>query len=99
VCAAWHGFRTSPQIQAEEALLTCSPDGGNTWNDTQNVSRTPGALEVSLRPDIAFDSSGDLHLAWQELEGENFAYDYEIFYARGGVGGGPVYLPLVLRNH
>jgi hypothetical protein len=101
VCVAWHGYREDEPI-AEEALLTCSPNGGNTWGDTLNISRstTPAGEEVSLRPDIAFDSSGDLHVAWQELEeGGNVQYDYEIFYARGGVGSGPVYLPLVLRNH
>jgi hypothetical protein len=102
VCASWHGFRfqESSPIQAEEALLTCSLNGGNTWNNTLNISRTPDVDEVSIRPDITFDSSGDLHVAWQEFSvGGNVSYDYEIYYARGGAGPGPVYLPLVMRNH
>ena len=102
VCASWHGFRDGDPT-AEEALLTCSQDGGNTWDNTQNVSRstTPGgADEISIRPTIEFDSSGDLHVAWQEFSvGGDVLYDYEIFYSRGGVSGGPVYLPLMLRNH
>lgn len=101
VCAAWHGFRTDDPA-AEEALLTCSLDGGNTWAHTQNMSRstTPAGTEISIRPAIAFDSSGDLHVAWQEFSvGGDVLYEYEIYYARGGVGAGPVYLPLVMRNH
>jgi hypothetical protein len=103
VCVAWHGFRDEEPV-AEEALLTCSPNGGNSWGATLNASRstTPAGEEVSIRPDIAFDSSGDLHVAWQEYSGGiggSLLADYEIYYARGGAPPGPVYLPLVMRNH
>ena len=102
VCASWHGFRDGDPT-AEEALLTCSKNGGNTWGDTLNISRSTtqeGADEISIRPTIAFDSSGDLHVAWQEFSvGGEVLYDYEIYYSRGGVGSGPVYLPLVMRKY
>jgi hypothetical protein len=103
VCAAWHGFRSGFQIpEAEEALLTCSLDGGDTWLKTLNVSRstTSAGTEVSIRPVIAFDSSGNVHIAWQEYSGGgSVRYDYEIYYVSGKPGAGPVYLPLVSRGY
>jgi hypothetical protein len=105
VCVAWHGIKQQdPPVDAEEALLTCSLDGGNNWLRTQNMSRstTPAGSEISIRPDIVFDSSGNLHVVWQEYSGGasgSIPDDYEIYYASGGIGAGPVYLPLIMKNH
>jgi hypothetical protein len=101
VCAAWYGFRNEDPM-AEEALLTCSTNGGNIWSTTKNMSRstTTAGAEISIRPAIAFDSTGNLHAVWQEFSiGGTVTYDYEIYYATGGVSGGAVYMPLVMKNH
>jgi hypothetical protein len=97
VCIAWHGFRAGDP-GAEEVLLRCSADGGETWTAaTENVSRstTQAGWEVSIRPLIAFDISGTLHAVWQERAGSNVTEDYEVYHS---ASWRKVFLPLVVRN-
>jgi hypothetical protein len=93
VCLAWHGFRASATIEAEEVHLTCSDDRGDHWGAPVNVSRSPDV--ISIRPLLAIGSNGVLHVAWQELAGGNPITDYQIYYARSL----PylVMLPIVMR--
>ncbi|MEA3339478.1 MAG: hypothetical protein U9R15_05875, partial [Chloroflexota bacterium] len=99
ICVAWYGFRTSDS-SAEDVLLRCSQDGGEAWSSaTENVSRSRDAVEVgwgiSFLPAAAFNTSGQLHLAWQERAGSQATTDYEIYHSRVQH---LVYLPLVMRN-
>ena len=99
VCVAWYGYRTGDPAKAEEILLHCSEDGGDTWTDstTFNISQTTTeGEEVSLRPDIAFDAMGNLHIIWQERAGASLATDYDIYYSRSLI---QVYLPLTMRSY
>lgn len=95
VCVAWHGFRQGGA--AEEVLVSCSQDGGDTWPAPKNVSRSYGDNELSLLPSIAFDGQDTLHVAWQERAGDNIRTNYEIYHAREL--DNKVFLPLVLRNY
>jgi hypothetical protein len=99
VCVAWYGFRVGDP-KAEEVLLRCSRDGGGTWSSaaTENVSRstTDRGWEVSMRPSIAFDGSGRLHVVWQERAGDVITEEYEIYYAAAAY---QMFLPLVVRNY
>lgn len=51
-------------------------DGGSTWSTTKRLSWTPG---YSTLPDIAADSSGNLHVVWYDDTPGN----YEIYYIKG----------------
>ena len=93
VCVSWHGFREG--ALAEEVLLSCSPDGGQSWEAPRNVSRSPGAEAISIVPSIAFDARGRLHSVWEEHVGDSIVYNYEVYYARAIV---KVFLPLILRS-
>jgi hypothetical protein len=96
VCIAWHGFRASVSepVGAEEVLLSCSEDGGQSWPSLpDNVSRSPEVEKVSIMPSIAFDSLGRLHGVWQERS--QFLH-YEIYHAYSL--GHQVFLPLVVRS-
>jgi len=98
VCIAWHGFRDSDP-GAEEILARCSSDGGSTWpSSTENVSRstTEAGWEVSIRPLVAFDVQGALHVVWQERAGSDLTTDYEVYYSASWER---IFLPLVLRNN
>ena len=80
---------------AEEVLLSCSPDGGQSWEAPRNVSRSPGAEAISIVPSIAFDARGRLHSVWEEHVGDSIVYNYEVYYARAIV---KVFLPLIVRS-
>lgn len=96
VCVAWHGFRKGEPVEpAEEVLLSCSQDGGQSWAAPQNVSRTPGAEALSIHPSITFDAMGQLHGVWQERVGESAFFDYQIYHTHAL---SRVFLPLVVRN-
>jgi hypothetical protein len=96
VCVAWHGFRKGEYVEpAEEVLLSCSRDGGQSWSTPQNVSRTPGAEAISILPSIMFDAMGQLHGVWQERVGASAISDYQIYHAHAL---SRVFLPLVARN-
>lgn len=96
VCIAWHGFQpsVSEPVGAEEILLSCSEDGGQSWPSfPKNMSRSPEAEEISIMPSIAFDSSGWLHGAWQERS--QFLH-YEIYHTYSL--GNQTFLPILMRN-
>jgi len=93
VCAAWHGFRAAQADQNEEIFLSCSTDRGEHWSTPVNVSRTPNV--ISIQPALVAGSDGILHMAWQELAGNDVKSNYEIFYARSLPY--QVMLPLVAR--
>jgi hypothetical protein len=98
VCIAWYGFREDDP-PAEEILVRCSRDGGDTWSSaTENVSRSTSDAqeEVSMRPAIAFGASGRLHAVWQERAGQDITLEYDIYYAAAMY---QVFLPLVTRNY
>lgn len=93
VCAAWHGFL--PGGQDEDVYLTCSTDGGQSWERSPiNVSRNPDTL--SIRPALAVGSDGLLHLAWQEHVGGDILEDYRVLYVHSIPYA--VHLPIVLRS-
>jgi len=96
VCVAWHGFREGGHVEpAEEVLLSCSEDGGQSWADPQNMSRSPGAEAISILPSITFDALGQLHGVWQERTGESAIFDYQIYHTHAL---SLVFLPLVMRS-
>ncbi len=97
VCVAWYGFRAGDP-QAEDVLLRCSQDGGDTWTSTQTENVSHSSEEgwgISFMQSAVFDASGRLHVVWQERAGENVRDDYEIYYSRAM---SRVYLPLVMRS-
>jgi hypothetical protein len=57
-----------------------STDGGTTWTPSQRLTWTPGYSE---NPAIAVDSSGNLHVVWDDDTPGN----YEIYYKRSTDGG------------
>lgn len=97
LCVTWHGFREG---NAEDALLSCSPDGGETWESPTTMSAFSGGgalgLDPSIRPSIVFDPHGTLHGVWQQrvdiVSAEPY---YEIYYAHNLH---TVFLPLTVRN-
>jgi hypothetical protein len=93
VCIAWHGFHKGATIEAEEIHLTCSTDQGDSWVAPVNVSRSPEI--ISIRPVLAIGSDGILHVAWQELAGDDPVSEYQIYYTRSLPYA--VMLPLVRR--
>jgi hypothetical protein len=96
VCVTWHGFRESELVEpAEEVLLSCSRDGGQSWLPPQDVSRSPGQDEISIAPSIAFDALGRLHGVWEEHVGASVVYNYEIYHT---CAYSRVFMPLVMRN-
>jgi hypothetical protein len=54
-----------------------STDGGNTWSIGKNLTST--SQHASLHPRIAADSSGKLHLVWNEGA---WSVDAEIYYMK-----------------
>lgn len=95
MCVTWHGYREGQE--AEEVLLSCSADGGESWQAPRNVSRSStDPLKISILPSLAFDASGRLHVAWEERVGDDIYNDYEIYYARELER--KIHLPLVTRN-
>jgi hypothetical protein len=91
VCVAWHGCQSSPCV--EEVWLSCSDDDGESWFTPTNISRSPDTF--SLFPAAAFDPAGNLHILWQESEGDS-TKDYAIFHARSLPN--TTYLPVVMRG-
>ena len=91
LCVAWHGCRGSSCV--EEIWVSCSDDDGGSWSDPTNVSLSPDAF--SLFPAAAFDPAGNLHLVWQESEGDS-TREYAIFYARSLPH--TTYLPIMMRG-
>ncbi len=95
VCVAWHGFRAGDP-EAEEVLLSCSQDGGDSWSSPQNVSRSSDdGWAISIEPSITFGALGQLRAAWQERAGDDVVENYEIYYTRAL---NKAFLPLVARN-
>jgi len=100
VCVAWHGFRAGVQALAEDVLVSCSEDGGESWSAPGNVSHSGSDYgdDISIAPSIAFDRSGLLHSVWQEHKaamGSNVTYDYEIYYSHTQHR---MFLPIVARS-
>ncbi len=98
LCVAWHGFRDGES--AEDALISCSQDGGDTWASSRTMSPTPNDVEtdadISIWPSIAFDSSGTVHGVWQQrVEIINETSYYETYYNHALH---QVFLPLVTRS-
>jgi predicted neuraminidase len=60
----------------EEIYYKKSTDGGAAWTTSQRLTWTPGD---SLVPEIAIDSSDNLHVLWHDLTPGNF----EIYYKKG----------------
>jgi hypothetical protein len=82
VCVVWHGFREGEF--AEEVLLSCSQDGGQSWLPPQSMSRSDGPEEISIRPSITFNAAGQLHGVWQEHKssmGSNVVDAYQVYYS------------------
>jgi hypothetical protein len=96
VCGAWYGFRADDP-SAEDVLLRCSRDGGNTWfSETENVSHSSDeGWGISYMQSVAFDTSGQLHVVWQERTGEVVTDDYNVYYSRAL---NQVFLPLAMRS-
>jgi len=92
VCVTWNGFRA--EQNAEEIWIRCSEDGGSTWGVVQNVSRTPGPVEMSIWPSMEFGAFGRLHVVWREKSVEP-DLPYKVYYARSLYRS---FLPLVLRG-
>ncbi len=104
LCVAWHGFRIDEEEEAEsdaeDVLLSCSHDSGDTWQPPRRMSAFPEGQtesdEPSVRPSIAFDAAGILHAVWQQrIEADDDEWSYQIYYAREM---NRIFLPLVLRN-
>jgi len=98
LCVAWHGFRAGES--AEDVLISCSQDGGDTWASPRTMSPTPNDVEtdadISIWPSIAFDSSGTVHGVWQQrVEIINETSYYETYYTHALH---QVFLPLVTRS-
>ncbi len=79
VCAAWDGYRTNADYEAEEIYVSCSTNGGSTWWTPVNVSRS--SANQSVRPVLDAGGDGILHLAWQEYVGPSALTNYQIHYA------------------
>jgi len=94
-CVVWYGFREGATALAEEVLLSCSTDRGQTWSAPVNVSRTTGEDDISIAPAIAFDAQGQLHSVWQEHVGGSITRNYEIYHAYAYY---TVFMPLVVKN-
>jgi len=98
ICVAWHGCRDSSQC-AEDALLSCSRDGGKTWRSVRTMSPCPEGIDeeadISIWPSVTFDTSGTLHGVWRQRIADSPQDDYEIYYAHSFH---TVFLPLVIRN-
>jgi hypothetical protein len=98
LCVAWHGFREGES--AEDVLISCSQDSGDTWASPRTMSPTPDGVEqnvdISIWPSIAFDSSGTVHGVWQQrVEIINETSYYETYYTHALH---QVFLPLVTRS-
>lgn len=63
----------------DEIYYKKSTDGGTTWS-TRRLTWNSG---VSVNPDIALDSNGDIHVVWQDFSPGNA----EIFYQKSTDGG------------
>lgn len=95
LCIAWHGFYAGEWL--EEITLRCSKDEGSTWLSLMNVSASPDLL--SDFPVMAFDSTGLLHIAWEDLRLDGAIYKSVGIYYRGGLPQHPtIFLPLVVRQ-
>jgi hypothetical protein len=100
VCVAWHGFRAGGTDLDEEVLLSCSSDGGESWQSMpQNVSRSTGEgsfPDISIYPGIAFDAEGKLNVVWQERVGASGETSYYAVYH--SFTAEQLYLPLLIRT-
>jgi hypothetical protein len=93
MCVAWHGFVSGVIIEAEEIYLSCSADLGASWGKPVNVSNSPST--ISIRPTLVAGSDGTLHVAWQELAGDDPLEEYEVYYAHSFPN--VTVLPIVMR--
>ncbi len=64
----------------EEIFYRKSTDGGATWTSSKRLTWNPGS---SSYPDIAIDSSDNLHVVWQDFTPGNG----EIYYRKSSDGG------------
>ncbi len=60
-----------------------STDKGSTWGTDIKVESTNKGAFVQDRPAIAVDSSGNIHVAWEDKRNP----DYQIYYANSTDGG------------
>jgi hypothetical protein len=98
LCVSWHGFRKGET--AEDALVSCSEDGGKTWQPARTMSPLPDGVaasaDISIWPSIVFDPHGTLHGVWQQrVEIVSAEPYYETYYAHSM---NRVFLPLTIRN-
>ncbi len=94
ICVAWHGSRD--KNNKEELLLTCSPNRGESWQTTVNVSNTQEQL--SLFPNIVLDAREKVTVNWLESRTTNWLYDYEVYVRQERTRSFKLYLPITLRN-
>jgi hypothetical protein len=95
VCVTWHGFREG---DAEDVLLSCSRDGGQSWSSPQNVSHNSDTGAVSIAPSITFDGAGQVHSVWQEHSaamGDSVIYDCQVYHS---YALSKTFLPFIVRN-
>jgi BNR repeat-containing family member len=77
---ALHVLWSQYVVASPEIYYKGSPDGGETWGTSKRLTWTSGN---SSRPDIAVDSSNDLHAVWNEWTSSNT----EIYYRKSTDGG------------
>jgi len=78
---AWHDF--TPGVTEIYYATKLGP--AEPWSDPIDVSRTTG---VSYSPALAVDSSGTVHLVWQDAIVTGVNIPFEILYAQKPPGGG-----------
>jgi hypothetical protein len=98
LCVTWHGFREGES--AEDIFVSCSKDGGKTWQPASIMSPLPQGVtelvDLSIWPSIVFHPSGTLHGVWQQrVDIEDTGSYHEIYYSHSM---NRVFLPLITRN-
>jgi len=78
---AWHDF--TPGVT--EIYYATKPGPAEPWSSPIDVSRTTGA---SYFPALAVDSSGTVHLVWQDAIVTGVNIPFEILYTQKPPGGG-----------
>ncbi len=94
ICVAWHASRD--RNDKEELLLTCSQDGGSTWQTTVNVSNSPELL--SLFPNVLFTRQGTVMINWLESHSTDWMNDYDVYVREEKARLFKLFLPVAMRN-
>jgi len=76
----------------DEIFFSKSTDNGVTWSTPVDISFTEGA---SYSPDIAVDSSGNMHVVWYD----NSSGNWEILYTRSDDEGSIWTIPKNISNN